>query len=120
VSPVGSKPEIHVDPISSLLYLYRFALSFIAHNQTSHDELRTPRIQDSYDQVQIVNESMRYLHHDIFAQVTEPDPEEVLMLMFSVLVSNGVRKVMRHHLEEWLGLSRANPTRVKRSQAELS
>jgi hypothetical protein len=77
-------------------------------------------MKEQFPGIQIVNESMRYLHHDIFAQVTEPDPEEVLMLMFSVLVSNGVRKVMRHHLEEWLGLSRANPTRVKRSQAELS
>jgi hypothetical protein len=42
------------------------------------------------------------------------------MLLFSVLASNGVRKVKQRHLEEWLGMSRTNPSRAEQSKAEPS
>jgi hypothetical protein len=77
-------------------------------------------IKEQFPGVKIDNASVRYLHRDIIAQVAEPGLEEVLMLVFSVLASNGVHKVKRRHLEEWLGLSRTNPSRAKPSRVKLS
>jgi len=70
-------------------------------------------IKEHFPGMKIDDESVRYLHRDNIAQVAEPDLEEVLMLIFWVLASNGVRKAKRRHLEEWLGLSRAEPSHAE-------